>query len=132
MTKFEKRLSKALGKCENALVIGNGFGYLEPLLAVCKTVFVISPQPPEIKARNLVYRESFNRVEHLADISVVFFDINQLRALEMTAPLWTRSYPSIIIEGSEPIGRDLSGILYKNHYHCTDTKENFHIWTKQK
>ena len=132
MTKFEKRLSKAIGKCENAIVVGNGFGYLEPLLAICKTVFVISAQPPEIKAKNLVYREGFNRIEHLSDISVMFVDLNQLHTLEMTSPMWTRYYPSIIIEGAEPIGRDLSGVLYKNHYACTDTKENFHIWTKLK
>lgn len=132
MGKFEKRLSKSSKNVENALVIGSGFGKLEEILSVYKTVFVWAPTPPAIKAKNLVYRENFDHINQLTDISAIIFDINQLQFLDITVPVWKRYHSSILIEGNEPIGRDLSKTLYINNYRCVDQQGFYHVWKLQK
>lgn len=128
MSKFEKRLRKSSTSVDTAIVIGTAFGHLGEILSIYKTVFVISPSPPDLKSKNLIYRENFNNLEQLGNISTIFVDKSQIHYLSLITPLGSRNRASVLVEGNEPIGRDLSGPLYASGYRCTDLQGLYHVW----
>ncbi len=132
MNKFQKRLIKSCRKIENALVVGTGIKNLETILETFKTVFIFSPNQVKVKAKNLIYRENFDHLTQLTEITAVIFDLDQVEHLEITSPVWTKWKSTIIIEGDDPIGRDLSRSLYKNDYECTSVQGSFHVWESRK
>jgi hypothetical protein len=132
MNKFQKRLRKLLNNPNNALVLGTAFGNLENVLEIYSTVFVINGDPPEIKAKNLVYKENFDNLNAITEVSAVFFDLNQLDQLEIVKEFWRRNNSKVIIEGDEPIGREFSKPLYDTGWGCTSKQGLFHVWEKLK
>ena len=128
MNKFRKKLSKVGKELENAVVVGTGFGYLEEIVDIFKTVFVISEEKPKERGRNLVYRETFGDLTQLANISIIFVDRNQLSHLGSIVPVWNRYKSLVIIEGREVIGRDKSLLLYQNGFEAIDQQKSYHVW----
>jgi len=131
MNKFKKRLTKIIGSPQNAVVVGQGFGQLETVLEIFDTVFIFSWELPNLRAKNLVFRENFNDLNPLHDISAIFIDLDQLQHLENMSQIWHKNKCSILIEGNDPIGRNLSGPLYRDHFRCIDQQEIYHIWKQQ-
>jgi hypothetical protein len=131
MDKFEKRLRKISNSYNNALVLGNSFGHLEKILTIYSTVFVIN-KLPAIKAKNLVYRENFNHLDNIAQVSAVFFDLDHLEYLSNLKDCWQRNNAVVIIEGNDPIGREFSKPLYDAGWGCTSLQGFFHVWEKIK
>jgi hypothetical protein len=132
MSKFQKRLSKLLINCENAVVIGHGFGYLSEIIDMFKTVFVIGECVPAIKSKNLVYRENFDNLSQISEVSVILFDLAEVSRLEEVSPIWHRTKAVVVIEGNEPINRTLSTSLYASSYECTGLYKTFHTWELKK
>jgi hypothetical protein len=128
MSKFAKRLRKLIKNPTNAVVLGQGFGQLPEIIDLFKTVFLFSWKAPATKSKNLVFRENFDDIEPLTEISVIFIDLDQLHHLEKLKPLWTKCHPLILIEGNTPIDRELSGPLYKAHFKCVDLQGIYHVW----
>lgn len=131
MDKFVKRIHKLAKHLENAIVIGNGFGNLHILLEHFKTVFVIGGTYPEIKARNLVYRQDFDDLSYMTEVTAIFIDLSRITDLENIMHHAVRCKSSVVIEGNDPIGRDLSKPLYGNHYECTSLQGFFHVWQRK-
>jgi hypothetical protein len=132
MNKFQKRLSKLDKNQVNAVVIGRAFGNLENILKIYNTVFVIDENFPAVKAKNLVYKENFDNLNAITEVSAIFFDLNQLDRFEMVKDFWQRNNSKIIIEGDEPISREFSKPLYDTGWGCTSKQGLFHIWEKLK
>jgi len=132
MDKFQKRVKKISRPNENAVVIGDGFGNLGKILEIFDTVFLIGGQYPAIKAKNLVYKESYHNLHNLTLISAIFFDLKTLDQLEELKTLWQRNNSVVIIEGDDPIGRELSKALYDTGWSCTSLQGFFHVWEKIK
>ncbi len=129
MAKFNKRISKIAGRHpQNALVIGDGFGFLSNVLEIFQTVFVIDDSKPTTKARNLVFKEESDELHLLVDISVVIFDRDQINEINVYAPVFTRWKSVVVIEGDEPISRDFSQSLYHHGWRCTSQQGFFHVW----
>jgi hypothetical protein len=131
MNKFKKRLTKIIGNPQNAVVVGQGFGQLSSILETFGTVFIFSWEPPNLKAKNLVFRENFNDLNPIHDISAIFIDLDQIQHLETISQIWHKNKCGILIEGNEPIGRNISGPLYRDHFRCTDQQGLYHIWKQQ-
>lgn len=131
MNKFKKRLTKTIGNTQNAVVLGQAFGQLDAILEIFKTVFIFSWDSPNLKAKNLVFRENFNDLNPLTEISAIFIDLNQIQHLENMSQIWHKNKCTVLIEGNAPIGRDLSGPLYRDHFRCVDQQELYHIWKQQ-
>jgi hypothetical protein len=131
MDKFEKRLKKLSNSYNNALVLGSAFGYLEKILSIYSTVFVIN-QVPAIKAKNLIYRENFDHLNNIIQVSAVFFDLNSLQYLDDLKDCWQRNNSIVVIEGNEPISREFSKPLYESGWRCTSLQGFFHVWEKLK
>lgn len=131
MNKFKKRLTKIIGRPQNAVVIGQGFGQLTDLLETFSTVFIFSWDQPILKAKNLVFRENFNDLNPLHDITAIFIDLDQMQHLENISKIWHKNKCTILIEGNTPIGRNLSGPLYRDHFRCIDQHGIYHVWKQQ-
>jgi len=131
MSKITKRLRKLVKSPENAVVIGQGFGHLDIMLNLFKTIFIFSWDAPKVKAKNLIFRENFNDLNPMAEISMVFFDLNQLHHLDTMLSVCVRNKSLIIIEGNDVIGRDLSKSLYINNYRAVDQHGFYHVWKLQ-
>ena len=81
MNKIKKRLSKLSKNADNALVIGAAFGQLEQLLDLYSTIFVVNEDNTELKAKNLIYRQSIDRLDSIVNVRAVFFDIKHISKL---------------------------------------------------
>jgi hypothetical protein len=132
MNKFQKRLRKLQKHTENALVVGQGFGHLNEILEIYKTVFVINETHPGIKARNLIYRDNFNDINHMVELTVIIFDLEKVEHLDKLTQLWIRSKSLVIIEGNDPIDRSKSKSLYNTIWQCIELCGLFHVWEKIK
>lgn len=132
MDKFAKKIRKIFKNPENAIVIGKGFGNLSSILSAHNTAFVIEPENLDIKAKNLVYIESFDFLHLLYGVRIIYFDLDKIHYLEKMKKYWNTHNALIIIEGSEPIGREFSKPLYDTGWNCTSTDKHFHIWEKKK
>ena len=132
MNKFQKRLSKLDKNQINAVVIGTAFGNLKNILEIYATVFVIDKNFPTVKAKNLVYKENFDNLNAITEVSAIFFDLSQLDQFEMVKDFWQRNTSKVIIEGDEPIGREFSKPLYDTGWGCTSKHGMFHVWEKLK
>ncbi len=130
MNKFAKRLRKQVKHPENGIVIGRGFGMMPEIAEVFNTVFHFSFGESVFKAKNVVPRINLEDVSVLSDISMILIDLNQLHHLEKMLPVWSKYHPLVLIEGNDVIGRDLSGLLYNNHYRCVEQQGFYHVWKK--
>ena len=131
MNKFKKRLSKLSKNTNSALVIGTAFGQLEQLLDVYSTIFVVNEDGTELKAKNLIYRQSIERLDSIVNVGAVFFDIKHICKLESLQTFWKKNNSLIFIEGGDPLPRDLSKPLYDSGWRCTSLQGEFHVWEKQ-
>lgn len=131
MNKFKKRLTKSVGDLQNAVVVGQGFGQLDSIVETFSTVFIFSWEPPNLKAKNLVFRENFNDLDPIRDISSIFIDLDQIQHLEKISQIWHKNKCTILVEGNDPIERSVSGPLYRDHFRCTDQQGIYHIWKRQ-
>jgi hypothetical protein len=131
MNKFKKRLTKSVGDLQNAVVVGQGFGQLDSIVETFSTVFIFSWDRPNLKAKNLVFRENFNDLDPIRDISSIFIDLDQIQHLEKISQIWHKNKCTVLIEGNDPIGRNMSEPLYRDHFRCTDQQGIYHIWKRQ-
>lgn len=132
MSKFQKRLSKTLSNNSNAIVVGNGFGFLKEILNVFHTVFVINDNRPEIRSKNLVYVTDFKFLPQSIDVSAIIVDRDKVNKIGNLAGIMNRCPCKILIEGEEVIPRDSSQYFYSNGYRAVEQNGNFHSWKRVK
>ena len=132
MTKFQKRLSKLTKNNTNALVIGTAFGQISEILSMYSTVFVVNENMLELKAKNLIYRQTIDRLSHLVNVGIVFLDIKHIDKLENLQPFWKKNNSLVLIEGNDAISREMSKPLYDSGWRCTSLQGIFHVWEQNK
>ena len=131
MNKIKKRLSKLSKNTTSALVIGTAFGQLAQLLDLYSTIFVVNESGTELKAKNLIYRQSIERLDSIVNVGAVFFDITHICKLESLQTFWKKNNSLIFIEGGDALPRELSKPLYDSGWRCTSLQGIFHVWEKQ-
>ena len=128
MNKFQKRLHKLSRNNTHALVLGSAFGILDQVVEIYDTVFVVSESPPAIKAKNLVYKETFVKLDHIQNIASIFIDHNELHNLDKVEALWKKHNSIIFIEGDVRIDNTIAKPLYDSGWACTSLQGIFHVW----
>ena len=128
MTKFQKRLHKLSTNHAHALVLGSAFGMLDQIVKLYDTVFVISADPPDVKAKNLVYKETFVKLDHIQNIASIFIDQNELCNLDKVEALWKNHNSKIFVEGDTRIDNVIAKPLYDSGWACTSLQGIFHVW----
>lgn len=131
MGKFSKRIKKISQHVRYGLVIGSGFGNLEDLLESTDTIFIVYPKLPEIKAKNLIYRENLESIHNLYDIDFVLLDADQVNLVRELSPLWKRNRCLLIIEGDPANSSEQVKFLRKERYQVVDYTKKYHIWKMQ-
>ena len=130
MSKFKKRVFKSGGNPLNALVVGSGFGRLEEITEMFKTVFVIADEYPNIRMKNVIFREDAFRLDLLSDVKSVFIDLDRVDYIENLEVILQRHTPNVFIEGDEVIDREKSKLLWKIGYRAVDKQGLFHTWKR--
>lgn len=130
MSKFIKRISKSTKFEGNAVVVGDGFGYLSDILTLFPSVFVVLNDNERIKARNLIYRTDLNNLHLLPSIGVVFVDLKHKNKIDEFENLMVHVRPIFLIEGNEVIGREWTKKFYQLGYRAIDQQGYFHQWKK--
>ena len=128
MTKFKKRLYKLSRDHDHALVLGSAFGILDQVVEIYNTVFVVSAEQPAFKAKNLVYKETFVKLDHIQNIASIFIDHNELCNLDKIEALWKKNNSKIFIEGGDRIDKTIAKPLYDSGWACTSLQGIFHVW----
>jgi hypothetical protein len=132
MSKFKKRLVKNTKKFTNAVIIGDGFGYLEEICEEFATVFIHSQKDPEVRLKNLIIRNSLDSVTGLKQVSHIFIDRDYVKCLDYLTNMFLNERSDVIIEGEDPIDRTRSTNLYRHGYECVEKLGFAHYWKKVK
>lgn len=99
MNKFTKRILNAGKFRRNALIIGSGFGYLEPLAENVFTVFVIDGPNRDVRRRNIVYKDDFTGLSTLTEIDFIFIDYDQYGNIEKLHQTLINNRAIIFVQG---------------------------------
>lgn len=130
MSKFTKRVAKSIKVEGNALVIGDGFGFVHDILDLYQTVFVILNESTRLKAKNIVYRDTIDDLHLLPDITVAFIDLKYKDKLNNFENLMIKTKPILLIEGNEILDVQYTRGIYKLGYRCLSEHGSFHQWKK--
>jgi hypothetical protein len=130
MNKFQKRLHKLSRDHAHALVLGSAFGILDQVVVIYDTVFVISADRPTIKAKNLVYKETFVKLDHIQNIASIFIDHSELCNLDKIEVIWKKYNSKIFVEGGVRIDNTIAKPLYDSGWACTSLQGIFHVWER--
>ena len=128
MNKFQKRLHKLSRDRAYALVLGSAFGILDQVVEMYDTVFVVSADRPAVRAKNLVYKETFVKLDHIQNIASIFIDHNELYNLDKVEALWKKHNSIIFVEGGDRIDNTIAKPLYDSGWACTSLQGIFHVW----
>ena len=132
MDKFEKRIQKLKKNLNHVLVIGAGFGKIKEILNICGTVFVINDRPLDIKSKKLIYRETFDSLAFVPDLSLIIVDLEKINHLNDAKEYWVKNKSLVVIEGNSPIEREFSKPLYDSGWRCYELQGFFHVWEKMR
>lgn len=125
--KFKKNVLKK-PHWENALIIGSGFGYIESILACCKSVFVIPDEGFDIRRKNLIIKEDLTKIDNLPGINFIFLDWHQAVNIKRLESLILSQKPDLIIEARELILVDDIKWLNSHKYALTEKEKKYHRW----
>jgi hypothetical protein len=128
MTKFQKRLHKLSRNNAHALVLGSAFGILDQIVEIYDTVFVVSADQPAVRAKNLVYKETFVKLDHIQNIASIYIDHTELCNLDKVEALWKKHNSIIFVEGGVRIDNAIAKPLYDSGWACTSLQGIFHVW----
>ena len=128
MNKFQKRLHKLSRDYTHALVLGSAFGILDQVIEIYDTVFVVSAVHPTVKAKNLIYKETFVKLDHIQNIASIFIDHSELCNLDKVEVLWKKYNSKIFVEGGVRIDNTIAKPLYDSGWACTSLQGIFHVW----
>lgn len=108
--------------------MGTGFGFLPEICDHFNSVFIVSTLNEQLKRKNLIYRESFDGIELLPDLDVVFIDRNQDCNIEKLRPLLLRYRPVLLVEGKEIFGKSEYKFLKNFQFSVTEMFGDYHLW----
>ena len=128
MNKFQKRLSKLSRNRAHALVLGSAFGMLDQVVEIYETVFVISATRPDTKAKNLIYKEDFVKLDHIQNIATILVDLKEVGNLDNIQSTWVKHNSVVFIEGDAKIDKFMAKSLYDVGWACTSHQGIFHVW----
>lgn len=131
MNKFAKRTKNIVGNVEFCAIIGNNFGFLDDIVELFSSIFIISNTDVKHKNKKIIYLEDFTSLSDVSDIGVVFVERHQSNKIKLLPSLLTKKSPLILVEGNEPIERIFSEELYRYGYKCVSQHGYYHVWSKK-
>jgi hypothetical protein len=130
MSQFSEKIKELVTNVDYCVVVGDGFGFLDSIVDLFSTIFIVSADNKEYKNKKVIYIEDYSLLESIAEIRVIFLGKYKLDKIKSLVQLYTRNSPLILIEGSNPIDRLFSEPLYHHGYKCTSVEDQYHVWRK--
>ena len=87
MNKFIKRTKKLVGKVEFCAVIGNGFGFLDDIIEMFSSVFIISNTDDKHKNKKIIYLEDYSLLSDVSEIGVLFVERHHADKIKLLTSL---------------------------------------------
>jgi len=128
MSKFTKRVLSSSKNHRNCLVLGSGLGYLNEIVDVFDTVFIVFEKSHDIRKRNIIYRENLSNIDILSDIDFVFVDAEYFDILKQLRPVWLKCRPVFLLEGEDIFGLENYKYLRSESYALVEKYKNMQKW----
>ena len=128
MSKYTKRINNFVKESRNAVVLGTAFGSLDGYIEAFLTVFIFSNSSERIKNKKLVYRESWESIQHLTDIDVVFIDEEYFDEIKNLSLILRKYKPVVFLQGSTFANKDLKKFFNSEGYDITELIKQCSIW----
>ena len=132
MTKFSKKVAKAVKHTHNCVVIGPYSDEISDLVETFNTVFILSDGVNELKGRNIVYRPDFDDIKLLPHIDAAFIDYAQLDKLSKIENLLQHNTLIAYINTGEFIHPMYAKFLNNKKYEITEIHKNYQVWKPKK
>ena len=128
MSKFAKRIKKLNKKCRNILVVGNAWGNLQEISENFNNIFLIDDQKRILRAKNIIYRENYDNLNHINDIDIILLDLDHENHLSELLPVFKRWSSIILIQGPDLISKENQKFLKSHHYQIVEIHKNYFQW----
>jgi hypothetical protein len=109
-------------------VLGSGLGYLNEIVDVFDTVFIVFEKSHDIRKRNIIYRENLSNIDILSDIDFVFVDAEYFDILKQLRPVWLKCRPVFLLEGEDIFGLENYKYLRSESYALVEKYKNMQKW----
>jgi hypothetical protein len=99
MDTFEKVMLRGNKNQRTCIIAGSGLGYIDQLIASMNTVFLLDCASRRYRAKNVIYRSSFEGIDTVPDVDLVLLDHDQYRNLKWLRPILLEYKPPVFIQG---------------------------------
>ena len=128
MSKFAKRIKKLNKKCRNILVVDHAWGNLQEISENFNNIFLIDDQKRILRAKNIIYRENYDNLNHINDIDTVLVDLDHENHLSELLPVFKRWNSLILIEGPDLISKENQKFFKSHHYQIVEIHKTYYQW----
>jgi hypothetical protein len=125
MSKYSKRISKLVKNPRNALVLGSAFGFLNELVGLFSTIFVLNEDPNRLRHKTIVYRDSIDLIQ---DIDIILVDLDYFDQIKNLHAIWRKTNPVILLQGSSFSNKKIQKLLNSENYFGIDQTTHYIIW----
>jgi hypothetical protein len=125
MSKYSKRISKLVKNPRNALVLGSAFGFLNELVGLFSTIFVLNEDPNRLRHKTIVYRDSIDLIQ---DIDIILVDLDYFDQIKNLHTIWRKTNPVILLQGSSFSNKKIQKLLNSENYVGMEQTNHYIIW----
>ena len=131
MSKQAKRISKLLKNPRNALVLGSAFDFLNELVGLFSTIFVINENPNRIRHKTVVYRDSIDGIGAIQDVDIIFIDVEYTNEIKNLHSVWRKSNPVVLLGCSKFSDKKILKLMNSENYYAVEQTDHYIIWKTQ-
>jgi hypothetical protein len=128
MSKQTKRINKIKKNPKNALVVGSAFGELNQYVDVFSTTFVWQSSGDKLRRKTVVYRDTVESLNQLAEIDFIFIDKDHFAEIKNLHSVWRKSKSVILTQGTTFTEKALQKFLNSEHYYAVEVTKQYMIW----
>lgn len=128
MSKHAKRIKKINKTPRNALVLGSAFGHLSEYLDAFLTVFVHTKDATRIRDKRVVYRNTLDDLNQIADVDAIFIDCDYFDDIRNIFTVWRKSSPVLLTQGAIFTEKALQKFLNSEHYYAVEVTKEYMLW----
>lgn len=128
MSKHIKRINKIKKNPRNALVVGSAFGELNQYVDVFSTTFVWRSAGEKLRCKTVVYRNTVESLNQLAEIDFIFIDKDHFAEISHLYNVWRKSKSVILTQGPTFVQSTLQRFLNSEHYYAVEVTKQYMIW----
>jgi hypothetical protein len=129
MADFAKKIKKMSRGTTTAIALEPNGDTLNMLTEVFGTVFSFSVIAPDVKKRNMIYRETVEDTSSIPEVGMIFVELDGLLHLPAFRSTLKNNQPTILINSGEYVTKKISKWLSDEmHYGLVDLAKSWQVW----